>query len=1513
MADSITISKEAPDLLSMRYDFLREEGIKCIQDLAGKLWTDHNYHDPGITMLEVLCYAMTDLGFRTSYSIEDLIAQDPEELAIDIKNFFTACQILPNCALTYNDYRKLLIDVDVHDATDPDCENVGVKNAWLIKADEYSPEFYYHDSNNTLSYDSAGGELLMPKVLHNVLLEFGKCKSLGDLNESIQDADFVIEENPADPDIEGGVIKISIEFPRWDEEDIDWEDIDDIKAHINPINIKLKYREFPSDYVFSPHDVDENNNVELNGTKKVGFNEEPILGIEQIEADLNDFIYTEIIGNYQKKVLKVFKILDKVKATLNANRNLCEDFYQFQALKVEDILMCADIDLETDANVENVLAEIYHEIAKFLSPTVYFYSLDEMREKGYRTDQIFEGPKLEHGFIDDDELALADRKKVIRVSDLIQIIMDVEGVAAVRSIQIANDPQDNEDGTVTSKEVRWCLDLAYDENYVPRLNTIDSSITFFKDDLPFQANIEEVEELIEALEDKEREQKLHGTILDIPIPKGEFRDPEDYISIQEEFPLVYGIGEEGLPGNASENRRAQAKQMKGFLLFFDQLLADFLSQVSHVKELFSMNSEKKINGKLLIDHTYFTQSLVNIVPDGKQLYVDPDGHASDLSEIAESRALYETRRNKFLDHIMARFAEQFTDYAMLVYNLSGAKAAEDLIEDKLAVLNNYPEISATRGKAFNYADPCELWHINNSPGVEKRASILMGVDAREVSELYFGPNVVIEENTGDLFGFTIIGDSGNLITHPLGNTFDSEDDTKEALEIVIINAICSEKYVITDEDGNTYDYEELRDGSIAEDTGSSFTFKLVCDTGTIAVSSNSYATVDEVKSAIDELIAVCKDEYYNNPQSNRKNLSAPLFNYFEVSEVVPDMGVNPPTYSFYITLYAEPFNFGTGSEVLLTYKHEGQASEDDTEATTKAKGEAVIHEVLFSIVESGKDVNNYIFDCNPEDETGYEYTFTLTDQFCRPIGTGVATNFNDATADELNNPASKNVTVSGSTGNDGNYTVVLATADGANVIVEVEDETGVGPIPSSIADGNLSFSEEYTFTADKANYTFIVNADLLGKLYEGDIITIANSISNDGNYTVASVVKDGSETKVIVCEDIATDTVMAGDVFVYTKTFPIVQVNNGTGENAFVVKGGKDDRYIQDLAAFFNTIFFSREGLHLIEHTLLRPRYNGDVFSDATIETLNENVMETGNAPGTLSFTKSYAIEEIDSFNSAILIAGVDLTTDLSIGQEVKATKTSTGTYETYTVANVLLTTNGDTLVKVNETALLAANTDADTLSFSVSTNIVGINATELCIEVDNNGNNLEDILTRGDELEISGSEGGVNDAKYTLLEVTDNTGNISIIKIDQVFTLVQDSFLPVNVDDECNDCPVTNPYICIAHVVLPFWQGRFTNLDFRNFFDRTLRKEAPAHVFLNVCWIGCEQMSEFELKYKTWLLESSKKGKDPARISAALNDLIDMITRIRNVYPIGTLHDCESDDAIQNSIILGNSMLGNA
>src|SRR3954470_21538020 len=91
------------------FNFLRSEGIKLIERLSGKVWTDYNTHDPGITLLEALCYTLTDLGYRTLFDMKDLLSTEQGRLESWENVFFTARQILPCNPVTLGDYRKVII------------------------------------------------------------------------------------------------------------------------------------------------------------------------------------------------------------------------------------------------------------------------------------------------------------------------------------------------------------------------------------------------------------------------------------------------------------------------------------------------------------------------------------------------------------------------------------------------------------------------------------------------------------------------------------------------------------------------------------------------------------------------------------------------------------------------------------------------------------------------------------------------------------------------------------------------------------------------------------------------------------------------------------------------------------------------------------------------------------------------------------------------------------------------------------------------------------------------------------------------------------------------------------------------------------------------------------------------------------------------------------------------------------------------------------------------------------
>lgn len=558
---------------AMDYAFLRQEGIRHLERMAGELWTDFNAHDPGITILEQLCYAITDLGYRIAYEIPDLLSADGGD---PYESLYSPARILPSKPVTLTDLHRLVLDVE------------GVKNVWIEKVTEPRVGLHYHAGKQELS-------------LH------------------------------ADP------------------------------PESEPVHLKGLYR---------------------------------------VLIEKSDLI--DILGTDVKK---------DVALRLHANRNLCEDFEEIRVLEPQDIQIQASVQIGPVDDAEYVLLRIYEKISSYISSSVSFANLDQMLRKGKPIDEIFDGPVLEHGFLEPEALLQLTRRTTIYTSDLIHEIMDVDGVRAVRNI------------SVSAGETREAWSLKLDADRAPQLNLEASAITLEKEQMTVGVDVASVlKRYNERLRSKAVFQKPALNEMDLVPPVGRDRNVGGYYSIQHQFPALYGIGEMGLPRSATAQRKARAKQLKAYLMFFDQLLANYFAQLSHVKDLFSFYGE---DGR-----TYFSQPVEDPGLGLEEIRKGEPGDQTDrLQAILESSVgseISQQRKNRFLNHLLARFAEQFTDYSLILFDVipKGVSPTEKLVHDKQAFLQQYPRISSARGTAFDYLQP---WNKANVSGLEERIRLKLGL------------------------------------------------------------------------------------------------------------------------------------------------------------------------------------------------------------------------------------------------------------------------------------------------------------------------------------------------------------------------------------------------------------------------------------------------------------------------------------------------------------------------------------------------------------------------------------------------------------------------------------------------------------------------------------------------------------------------------------------------------------------------------------------------------------------
>jgi hypothetical protein len=573
MEKPASISAKAETNEGLDYALLRAKGIQAIQQLTGAFWTDYNEHDPGVTILEQLCYAITDLCYRTEFDVQDHLYNSPED-----DTFLKANEILPCNALTTNDYRKLIFDSVFE-----------LKNVWVLPLEKDGTSF---------------------RGLYKILIDI-------------------------DPSIKG----------------------------------------------------EEN-----------------------------------------KKA-----IAEKTRTVFCNNRNICEDIEEIKVLSQLEVSIFADIEVDGIKDIESILAQVYYKVDEYLSPEIRFYSLQELLQEGYQLNDIFNGPLLKHGFIKTSELQPKSNK--ILISDILKIIMQVQGVLSVKNLYLM----------VGDKKYENQVEIS--ELELPRLNTVlsdeqgKSSIQFFRGAVNYTSidfNIVK-RKLNEVQSANKRVYRLSEETISIPL--GKKLNVESYYSIQNQFPLVYGIGQYGIPNSSNPKRKAEARQLKGYLLIFEQLFANHLSQLANAKNLFSLKEDVK--------QTYFYQTL-DSVPDVKPLlkeakhqFIDEaDLHGnfalnyySGLPQLVKSKDNYTDRRNRFLDYLLAIHGESYTQYSLSQFNyyFNEVEFERHLIQNKTRLLKSLSNINKNRARAFNYLEPS--LGTENITGMEAKISILLGLGVKQSDQV----------------------------------------------------------------------------------------------------------------------------------------------------------------------------------------------------------------------------------------------------------------------------------------------------------------------------------------------------------------------------------------------------------------------------------------------------------------------------------------------------------------------------------------------------------------------------------------------------------------------------------------------------------------------------------------------------------------------------------------------------------------------------------------------------------
>lgn len=210
-----------------------------------------------------------------------------------------------------------------------------------------------------------------------------------------------------------------------------------------------------------------------------------------------------------------------------------------------------------------------------------------------------------------------------------------------------------------------------------------------------------------------------------------------YRSIQYDLPRVFGLADDSLFAPLSPEQRGQAAQLKGYLLVFEQLLADYLAQLARTGDYFSSQRQERtrfvqalrsVPGvERLLLHAVEETGLLSPTEQAagrKAFWADPDNaHMKTLAELAEGPLAFAEHRQAVLDHLLARFGEMLP--ASDPANCPSLSNREDY-------LRQICELGAQRATAIDASLVPTFTAARARSGLEEKLRLLLRTDRQEV-------------------------------------------------------------------------------------------------------------------------------------------------------------------------------------------------------------------------------------------------------------------------------------------------------------------------------------------------------------------------------------------------------------------------------------------------------------------------------------------------------------------------------------------------------------------------------------------------------------------------------------------------------------------------------------------------------------------------------------------------------------------------------------------------------------
>ncbi|WP_340621745.1 hypothetical protein [Xenorhabdus siamensis] len=466
MSDKDVLFHKVKD--AIHFDTLLEQAHQVVEQQAGKLWSDTEEHDPGITFLEGLSYGVSDLSYRHTLPLTDLLTPLLNEQKQQDGIFpaeFGPHNTLTCGPITTDDYRKALLDLHSCGWTKSEQEGDFLfRNVQLVREPTTQRYTYWYDASK-------------------------------------REYSFVERKEAK---------KFTLRGNYW--------------LYLEPTR----------------------------------YSQENLATATQ---QLTDF--------------------------LTKNRNIGEWVSQIIWTNPVDFPLLLDIELDDDVqDVAGIFADVYTTAEQYLMPEAQRFSTETLQDAGMSSGEIFEGPRLEHGWIPELPTARDYTKRLtLNLSRLVNNLLKIKGIQSVNRLRL----HENFDKTLIEPVAGDSWSWSIKEGYYPRLWGKDPIHQLAQHDGPLRVIAKG------GISVTVNEQQIRGSLPKPPLiqnkpvvlPYGQHRDVGRYYPVSDTLPACYELQQ---PLSESEHTQ-RLLSLHQFMLPFEQLLACGCQQIAMLPKLLAFKRE----------------------------------------------------------------------------------------------------------------------------------------------------------------------------------------------------------------------------------------------------------------------------------------------------------------------------------------------------------------------------------------------------------------------------------------------------------------------------------------------------------------------------------------------------------------------------------------------------------------------------------------------------------------------------------------------------------------------------------------------------------------------------------------------------------------------------------------------------------------------------------------------------------------------------------------------------------